>query len=89
MNKSETGIILVSDGPIPIELIHAAQTLCDILLQNLPFLITIAVVVAAATVTYKSNRKSVDSQNRLAQQQRQVSIRDLIRLLGNSKQFQL
>jgi hypothetical protein len=42
----------------------------EIILNNLPFLTTISIVIAAATVTYRSNRKSVESQNLLAEKAR-------------------
>tara|TARA_R110002073_G_scaffold11861_2_gene53390 strand:+ start:8604 stop:9269 length:666 start_codon:yes stop_codon:yes gene_type:complete len=71
MSKSETGIIVVSDGTIPIEIVKPAFDWLDSLLHNLPFLVTIVVVVCAAAVTYRSNRRSVESQNTLAQQNRQ------------------
>ena len=70
MSKSETGFIVVSDGTIPIEIVKPAFDWLDSLLHNLPFLVTIVVVICAA-VTYRSNRRSVESQNALAQQNRQ------------------
>lgn len=71
MSKSETGIIVVSDGPIPIQVLKPDLGLLDIFLHNLPFILTILIVVCAAVVTYRSNRKSVESQNELAAQRRQ------------------
>ncbi len=44
----------------------APKELLDVLLSNLPFLITIFIVIGGATVTFLSNRKSVESQNKLA-----------------------
>ena len=49
-----------------------------IILNNLPFLITICIIVAAATVTYRSNRKSVESQNQLAEKARSAAHEDKI-----------
>lgn len=71
MSKSETGFILFSDGTIQIELVKPAFNLLDSFLQNLPFLLTVAIVVSAAVVTYRSNRRSVESQNALAQKRRE------------------
>lgn len=71
MSKSESGFIVVPDGTIPIEVVKPAFDWLDSLLHNLPFLVTIVVVICAAAVTYRSNRRSVESQNALAQQNRQ------------------
>lgn len=48
------------------------------LLENLPFLITICVILAAATVTYRSNRKSIESQNLLGEKSRDAAHQDKI-----------
>jgi hypothetical protein len=50
----------------------------EIILNNLPFLTTIFIVIAAATVTYRSNRKSVESQNLLAEKARKSAHEDKI-----------
>ncbi|CAM3848210.1 hypothetical protein [Rheinheimera salexigens] len=71
MGSSGYGLIVMSNESIPIELVQPDFNWVDSLLQNLPFLLTVIIVVAAAVVTYRSNRKSVESQNRLAQQRRQ------------------
>ncbi|MBY5920793.1 hypothetical protein [Ferrimonas balearica] len=70
MDKSDIGAIIFSNGNIPVELIHKPLEWKAVALQNLPFLITIVIIVCAATVTYTSNRKSVESQNRIAQRAR-------------------
>lgn len=49
-----------------------------IILNNLPFLITICIIIAAATVTFRSNRKSVESQNELAEKARNAAHEDKI-----------
>lgn len=49
-----------------------------IILDNLPFLLTICIVVAAALVNYWSNRKSVESQNKLAERARSAAHEDKI-----------
>lgn len=49
-----------------------------VILNNLPFLITICIIIAAATVTYRSNRKSVESQNELAEKARNAAHEDKI-----------
>jgi hypothetical protein len=71
MCKVETDILLKTDGNIPIELVKTLSNWQDILLNNLPFLITICIISLAAFVTYKSNRASIASQNELAIKARQ------------------
>ena len=66
MCKIETDVILKSEGSIPIELTKAISSWQDILLNNLPFLITICIISLAAFVTYRSNKASISSQNDLA-----------------------
>jgi hypothetical protein len=65
--KLDTDVLIKSESVIPIEIIESSKGISDILLVNLPFLITIIIVISAATVTYRSNRKSVESQNKLSQ----------------------
>lgn len=62
----DAGITIHTDGSIPIEMVKAAYGWQEIILNNLPFLITIIIVLTAATVNYFSNRNSVDSQNVIA-----------------------
>jgi len=66
MCKIETDLLLKTDGNIPIELVQALSSWQDILLNNLPFLITICIISLAAFVTYRSNKTSIASQNDLA-----------------------
>ena len=66
MCKIETDVILKSEGSIPIELTKAISSWQDILLNNLPFLITICIISLAAFVTYRTNKASISSQNDLA-----------------------
>ncbi|PHQ23654.1 hypothetical protein CLH62_20465 [Marinobacter guineae] len=70
MSQTQTSYVIAFDGKIPLELAESPSSWWDILLQNLPFLITILIVVAAATVTYFSNRSAVASQNSLAEKSR-------------------
>lgn len=71
MSQLHTDYVVALKGKIPLELVGPTSTWQDVLVQNLPFIITALIVVAAATVTYRSNRSSVASQNSLAQQSRQ------------------
>lgn len=71
MSNSVFGLIVISSGSIPVELAQQDFNWTYSLLESLPFLVTVVIVVAAAVVTYRSNRKSVESQNSLAQQRRQ------------------
>ena len=67
VRKFDTDVLIKSESVIPIELIEPSKSLAEILLANLPFLLTICIVISAATVTYRSNRKSVELQNKLSQ----------------------
>lgn len=68
MAKIDSDILIKAESVIPIELVQSSKNMLDILLSNVPFLVTICVVVCAATVTYRSNRKSVESQNKLSRE---------------------
>ncbi len=67
MAKIDSDVLIKAESTIPIELVQSSKDFMDIMFSNIPFLVTICVVVCAATVTYRSNRKSVESQNRLSQ----------------------
>jgi len=56
MCKVEADILFKSDRNIPIELVKSLSNWQDILLNNLPFLITICIISLAAYVTYQSNK---------------------------------
>lgn len=71
MCEIDTEVILKTDGNIPVEIIMSSISWQDALLNNLPFVITVVIVLAAATVTYRSNRKSVESQNDISSKNRQ------------------
>jgi hypothetical protein len=66
MPRSETDVTINAAENIPIEIIQEASTWQGVMLDNLPFMITVLIVLAAATVTYRSNRNSINSQNDLA-----------------------
>ncbi len=66
MRRLDTDVTLKADGTIPIEIVKTATEWQDIILNNLPFLITMLIIATAATVTYMSHRKSVSSQNDIA-----------------------
>lgn len=71
MCKTKAEILLKAQENIPIEIINSSAGWEDILISNLPFIITIVIVLSAATVTYISNRTSVASQNNIATKARQ------------------
>ncbi len=71
MRKIETDVLLKSEGNIPIEIIRASYSWQEILLNNLPFIVTIVIISVAAFVTYRSNRASVEAQNKIASKSRQ------------------
>lgn len=50
----------------------------EVILKNLPFLITICIVIAAAIVNYRSNRKAIESQSLLAERARSAAHEDKI-----------
>lgn len=52
--------VIKIDGSVPIELKQAAVDWSHVLLSNIPFLVTIVVVVAAAAVNYYVNRRTID-----------------------------
>jgi len=60
VRKFDTDVLIKSESVIPIELIESSKSLGDILLSNSPFLLTAFIVISAATVTYRSNRQSVE-----------------------------
>lgn len=66
----DASVTINTDGSIPIEIVNTPVGWQEIILNNLPFLITILIVATAATVTYLSNRKSVASQNEIANKAR-------------------
>jgi len=70
MCKIETDVLLKSEGSIPIEIIRTPYNSQEILLNNLPFLVTIVIISVAAVVTYWSNRASVKAQNEIASKSR-------------------
>lgn len=71
MWKTQTDLLLKTEGNIPIEIVSTASAWQEILLNNLPFIITIVIISVAAIVTYRSNRKSIESQNDIASKNRQ------------------
>jgi len=71
MCTTKADILLKTQENIPIEIIKSSENWLDILTSNLPFMITVIIVLSAATVTYISNRKSVEAQNDIATKARQ------------------
>jgi hypothetical protein len=67
VRKSDTNVLIKSESVIPIEIIESSKSTLDIFLANIPFILTVFIVISAAVVTYRSNRKSVESQNLLSQ----------------------
>lgn len=67
------------EGSIPIEMRAKQLSAADITFANIPFLVTIFIVVAAATVNYFINRKTIENQDnhsrlgRQAEHQNKVS----------------
>jgi hypothetical protein len=58
--------------------IMSLTDIMSIFLKNLPFALTICVVLAGAIVTYRSNRKSIESQNLLGSKARDAAHQDKI-----------
>lgn len=65
------------ESPILIKIIEPEFSWLD-LFNDLPIILTALVVVCAATVTYWSNRKSVEAQNKIADQRRKDEHEDKI-----------
>ncbi len=70
MKTFNTNVNLKTEGNLPLELVQKPLELSDILLSNLPFIITVLIVITAATVTYRSNNKSVQNQSENAKKAR-------------------
>ncbi len=66
MKTINTNVNLQSSEVLPIELMMPSKEALDIFLANIPFIITVCIVIGGVTVTIFSNRKSVESQNKLA-----------------------
>lgn len=64
MSNLNQEILLKTDGLIPIEIKQGAFDWHDILLRNLPFLVTIAIVLGSALVTFYISRKSIQAQEK-------------------------
>jgi hypothetical protein len=60
------------EGSIPVELQAKQLSAGDIILTNIPFLVTIVIVIAAATVNYFVNRKTINNQDHNARKGRQA-----------------
>jgi hypothetical protein len=58
--------IVKIDGMIPVEIKYAANDWWHILLNNIPFMVTISIVVGSALVTYLVNRKAIANQGKQA-----------------------
>ncbi|MYM64195.1 hypothetical protein [Pseudomaricurvus sp. HS19] len=67
MAKIDSDVLIKAESVMPIELVQSTKNLLDVVISNIPFMVTICVVICAATVTYRSNRKSVEAQNKLSQ----------------------
>ncbi|WP_346209030.1 hypothetical protein [Aeromonas salmonicida] len=70
MKTINTNVLLKSDGSLPIEIIQPTIDAWGVMLSNLPFIVTAIIVISAATVTYRSNRKSVENQSEQARRSR-------------------
>ncbi|PMG99385.1 hypothetical protein [Vibrio lentus] len=72
MNEAkDVSAVVFSNGSIPVEIIQPTTEVLDLLLNNIPLLITITVIICAATVTFKSNKRTVLSQDRNAKLSRE------------------
>lgn len=60
------------EGSIPLEMRNKQMSTGDIFFSNLPFLVTICVVVAASFVNYLVNRKTIQNQEKNSQLGRQA-----------------
>lgn len=70
MKTINTNVLLKSDGHLPIEIIQPTIDAWGVMLSNLPFIVTVMIVISAATVTYRSNRRSVENQSEQARKSR-------------------
>lgn len=60
------------EGSIPVEIRAKHLSATEVLLANIPFLVTICVIVAAALVNYFVNRKTIENQDRHSRLGRQA-----------------
>lgn len=70
MATLNTEVLIKVDSVIPIQVKQEAANWAHIILSNLPFIITMFVVMGSALVTYKINRKSIETQEGLGNQAR-------------------
>lgn len=72
MAKIDSDVALKVSDIIPIEIKQSALEWSEVLLRNLPFLVTIAIVAGSALVTYWISTKSVKSQEEQSDKNRQA-----------------
>ncbi len=65
-NKFEIETVIISDGNKPLVLPNQKIEPFDMLITSIPLVVTALIVVSAAYVNYRSNRKSIESQNKIA-----------------------
>lgn len=78
MRKIDSEVLLKSESYIPIEIKKESLTILDIFLTNLPFIITVFIVLASALVTYFIQRKSIEKQATQAEVTRKANHEDKI-----------
>jgi len=66
------------EGSIPVEMRNKQMSVGDIVLSNIPFLVTICVVVAASIVNYCVNRKTIQNQEKNSQLGRQAEYQNKV-----------
>lgn len=62
MRKIDSDVLIKADSYIPIEIKRTALDWQDILLNNLPFIVTSLIVMGSALITFHISRKSIQSQ---------------------------
>lgn len=72
MARIDSDVTLKANEIIPIEIKQSALEWSDILLRNLPFLVTIVIVAGSAIVTYWISTKSIKSQEKQSDNNRQA-----------------
>tara|TARA_R110001592_G_scaffold227648_3_gene483907 strand:+ start:2085 stop:2750 length:666 start_codon:yes stop_codon:yes gene_type:complete len=79
MAKIDSEVLIKAESFIPIEIKQIALGWQDVLLNNIPFLVTISIVLGSALVTFFISRKNINTQeeqsgiNRKAEHENKVS----------------
>ncbi|WPK51889.1 hypothetical protein [Vibrio fluvialis] len=66
MKTINTNVLIEAKERLPIEIVQTSKSTFELILTNLPSIISIVTVIAAGWFTYKLNRKLIENQSYLA-----------------------